>query len=77
MIIKRLKKYKQVVIKQETRIHTETCYFALNVEMNSTDKEMKYNNWVRAGFGQFWKVMEIEKDIFQDLESFGNERVPR
>ena len=27
------------------------------------------------GFGKFWKVIEIENVIFQDLESFGKERV--
>ena len=27
------------------------------------------------GFGKFWKVMEIEKAIFQDLERFRKESV--
>ena len=30
---------------------------------------------VRTGFGKFWKVVEIENAIFQDLESFGKERI--
>ena len=28
---------------------------------------------VRTGFRRFWKVMEIDNTIFQDLESFGKE----
>ena len=27
------------------------------------------------GFGKFWKFMEIENAIFQDLENFGKERI--
>ena len=26
---------------------------------------------VSKGFGQFWKVIEIDNAVFQDLESFG------
>ena len=27
----------------------------------------------RTGFEKFWKVMEIENAVFQELESFGKE----
>ena len=30
---------------------------------------------VRTGFGEFWKVKEIENTIFQVLDSFGKERI--
>ena len=30
---------------------------------------------VRAGVGKFWKVMEIEKAFFQDLESSRKGRI--
>ena len=30
---------------------------------------------VRTGFGKFWKVLEIDNAIFQDLESFGKESI--
>ena len=30
---------------------------------------------IRTGIGEFWKVMEIDNAIFQDLESFGKERI--
>ena len=28
----------------------------------------------RTGFEKFWKVMEIENAVFEELESFGKER---
>ena len=40
MIVKRPK---QVVIKQKTRIHTEARYFPLKLDLNSTNKERKHN----------------------------------
>ena len=27
-----------------------------------------------TGFGMFWRVMEIDSTIFQDVESFGEKR---
>jgi len=30
---------------------------------------------VCSAFGKFWKVLETESAIFQDLESFGEERI--
>ena len=36
---------------------------------------MQYFNLVRTGLGKFWKVMEIENAIFQDLGSLGKEKV--
>ena len=35
----------------------------------------KLRNRVCMGFGKFSNVMEIDDTIFQDLESFGKERI--
>ena len=32
-------------------------------------------NRVRMGYGTFWKVLEIDNAIFQELESFGKREV--
>ena len=34
-----------------------------------------YIHSVRTDFGGFWKVMEIDSAIFQDLESYGKGRI--
>ena len=38
-----MKQQKLVVIKQKAKMHTESRYFALKLDLNSTNKERKYN----------------------------------
>ena len=44
----------------------KVCYFCVFYIAGSI--------WVFESCGKFWKVMEIENTILQDLESFGKKR---
>ena len=37
------KRQKQIVFKKKTKVHTEACYSALKLNLNSVNKERKYN----------------------------------
>ena len=38
-------------------------------------KPVVHHNRVCTGFGKFWKVMEIDIAIFEDLDNFGQGEV--
>ena len=48
------KEQKQVVIKHKNKIYTEACYFAMKVGVNSTYKEMKYDEFITSAI--FFKI---------------------
>ena len=48
---------------------------AITSEIYYTSMKQNVNLGVRTGFGTFWKIMEIENAIFQDLESFRKDRI--
>ena len=59
---------------QFARVPVSARVTALNCLELQIQSKIFLSNRVRKYFGKFWKVMEIDNAIFQDLESFGNER---
>ena len=47
----------------------------INFSNNPRFFHVRHSRQVRTGFGEFWKAMEIDDAIFQDLESFGKREV--
>ena len=52
---------------------TAHCPERVFTTFDMTSYQRKIETRFHAGFGKFWKVMEIENAILQDLERFGNE----